>query len=153
MKKALFLVLSLFTLSSISSASEEIKKTDDPATQAKADKQLKLQNKEIVKLVVEEVGKTLPQKVDNYTQYVSIKSEGLRLISTFEIKTAPKSDETVIKEDKPRMEKFIKQGICQSAKRFLMSNIAITYVYSNASTKKELFSFSMTKEKCSKYWN
>ena len=151
MKKLLFTVLAVVTITNSSFAKEELQKTNDPATQAKADKQLKLQNKEIVKLVVEEIGKKLPQKVDDYTQYVSIKSEGLRLISTFEINTAPKSDETVIKEDKPRMEQFIKKGICQSARRFLQSDIDITYVYTNAITKKELFRFAVTEKDCSKY--
>ena len=151
MKKLLFTVLAVVTITNSSFAKEELQKTNDPATQAKADKQLKLQNKEIVKLVVEEIGKKLPQKVDDYTQYVAIKSEGLKLISTFEINTAPKSDETVIKEDKPRMEQFIRKGICQSAKRFLQSDIDITYVYTNAMTKKELFRFAVTEKDCSKY--
>ncbi len=151
MKKLLFAALAVLTINSYTFAKEELPKTDDPAAQAKADQQMKIQNKEIVKLVVEEIGKKLPQKVDNYTQYVSIKSEGLRLISTFEINTAPKSDEVVIKEDKPRMEEFIKKGICQSAKRFLQSDIGITYVYANAATKKELFRFVMSEKDCSKY--
>ncbi|WP_083568777.1 hypothetical protein [Arcobacter sp. LA11] len=153
MKKLLFTVLALFAINNFGFAKDELPKTTDPAAQAKADQQLKLQNKEIVKLVVEEIGKKLPQKVDDYTQFVSIKSEGLRLISTFEIDTAPKSDEAVIKNDKPRMEKFIKQGICQSSKRFLQSDINITYVYANALTKKELFRFAMTKDDCTNYWN
>ncbi len=152
MRKLLLSTLALFTISTFAFAQTELKKIDDPAAQAKADEQLKLQNKHIVKLVVEEVSKTLPQEVDNYTQYVSIKSEGLKLISTFEIKTAPKSDEAVIKEDKPRMESFIIKGICQSSKRFLESNIDIAYVYANAATKKELFRFDVTKSSCTNYW-
>lgn len=151
MKKLLFVALAVFTINSCTFAKDELPKTNDPKEQAKADQQIKIQNKEIVKLVVEEVGKKLPQKIDDYTQYVSIKSDGLKLISTFEIKTAPKSDETVIKEDKPRMEQFIKKGICQSAKRFLQSDIDITYVYANASTKKELFRFAMTEKDCAEY--
>lgn len=151
MKKILFIALSIFTINSCTFAKDELQKTNDPKTQAKADQQIKIQNKEIVSLVVEEVSKGLPQKVDDYTQYVSIQSKGLNLISTFEINTAPKSDETVIKKDKPRMEQFIKKGICESAKRFLQSDIGITYVYANASTKKELFRFAMTEKDCSKY--
>lgn len=151
MRKLLFTALAIFTINSCTLAKDELPKTNDPKIQAKADQQIKVQNKEIVSLVVEEVGKKLPQKVDNYTQYVSIKSECLNLISTFEINTAPKSDETVIKEDKPRMEQFIKKGICESAKRFLQSDIGITYVYTNASTKKELFRFAMTEKDCSTY--
>lgn len=151
MKKLLFTALALVSINTCILAKDELVKTNDPMAQAKADEQLKIQNKEIVKLVVEAASKKLPQKVDDYTKYVSIKSEGLNLISTFEINTTPKSDEKVIEEDKPRMEQFIKKGICQSSKRFLQSDIGITYIYLNASTKKELFKFSMTEKDCLKY--
>ncbi|MGB6328728.1 MAG: hypothetical protein WBF48_07350 [Halarcobacter sp.] len=116
MKKLLFTALALVSINTCILAKDELVKTNDPMAQAKADEQLKIQNKEIVKLVVEAASKKLPQKVDDYTKYVSIKSEGLNLISTFEINTTPKSDEKVIEEDKPRMEQFIQKGICQSSK-------------------------------------
>ncbi|PLY07655.1 MAG: hypothetical protein C0625_05620 [Arcobacter sp.] len=152
MKNILLVICSFFAIISFSLAKNDLPKTDDPMSQKRADKQLKLQNKEIVKLVVDEVSKKLPQKVDNYTQYVSIKAEGLTLISTYEINIAPKSDEAVINEDKSRMETFIIEGICQSSKRFLQSDINVTYVYTNSSSKKELFRFGVTAKDCIKIW-
>ncbi len=153
MKKTLLSVLMLFTLSNTSFANKELPQSNDPAAQAKADQQLKLQNKKIISLVVEEVGKTLPQKVDAYTQYVSIKSEGLKLVSTFEINTGAKSDESVIKEDKARMQDIISTGVCKNSKRFLESDIAVAYAYVSEKTKKLLFRFDLTKKDCEALWN
>lgn len=153
MKKTLLSTLMLFALSNVSFANNDLPKSNDPKAQAKADQQLKLQNKEIISLVVEEVGKTLPQKVDAYTQYVSIKSEGLKLVSTFEINTGSKSDDAVIKEDKSRMQDIISTGICKNSKRFLESDIAVAYAYVSEKTKKLLFRFDLTKQDCIALWN
>jgi len=109
---------------------------------------MKEQNQKIIKMVVEEISKTLPQKVDKYTEMTKIRDENLTLIYTFEINTGAKSDEAIKKEDKPRMEKAISKGVCQSSKRFLDADITLTYEYMSSSTKKELFVFSMTKETC-----
>lgn len=111
---------------------------------------LREQNQKIIKMVVTEVSKGLPQKVDNYTTMTKVRDENLTLIYTFEINTEAKSDESVRKEDKPRMEKSISKGICQSSKRFLEVGVSLTYEYLNTATKKELFSFTMTQEKCKK---
>jgi hypothetical protein len=153
MKKTLLSALMLFTLSSTLFANKDLPQSNDPAAQTKADQQLKLQNKKIISLVVEEVGKTLPQKVDEYTQYVSIKSEGLKLVSTFEINTGSKSDEAVIKEDKARMQDIISTGVCKNSKRFLESNIDVAYAYVSEKTKKLLFRFDLTKQDCIALWN
>lgn len=152
MKKIFLSILVLCISVNLSFAQNELPKTTDADAQKEADRQLKLQNSEIVKLVVEEINKKLPQKIDDYTQFVSIKSEGLKLISRYEINTAPKSDESVIKEDKPRMEQFVKKGICQSSKRFLESDIDIVYVYANSISKKELFRFDITAKDCVNIW-
>jgi hypothetical protein len=124
----------------------------DTASQQKADLQLKLQNKEIIKMVVEEIGKTLPQEIDKYTKFVSIEDDNLTLVYTYEILTGAKSDEAVRSEDKPRMQEFVVEGICQSSKRFLQADINITYVYKNAATKAELFKFEIEPKDCKKFW-
>lgn len=100
-------------------------------------------------MVVEEISKTLPQKVDKYTDMTNIRDENLTLIYTFEINTGSKSDEVVKKEDKPRMEKAITKGVCQSSKRFLDANVTLTYEYMSATSKEELFAFTMTQKTCS----
>jgi hypothetical protein len=99
-------------------------------------------------MVVKEISKDLPQKVDRYTTMSKIRDENLTLIYTFEINTGVKSDEAVRKEDKPRMQKAISRGICQSSKRFLDAGVTLTYEYMSASSKEELFTFGMNQEKC-----
>ena len=108
----------------------------------------KEQNSQIIKMVVSEISKSLPQKVDRYTTMTNIKDENLTLVYTFEINASPKSDKTIIKEDKPRMQKAITKGVCQTSKRFLDADISLAYEYKSATTKKELFTFLITKEKC-----
>jgi len=108
----------------------------------------KEQNRQIIKMVVSEISKSLPQKVDKYTTMTNIRDENLTLIYTFEINASSKSDKTIIKEDKPRMQKAITKGVCQTSKRFLDADISLAYEYKSATTKKELFTFLITKEKC-----
>ena len=110
---------------------------------------IKEQNKKIIKMVVEEISKTLPQKVDKYTVLTKIRDENLSLIYTFNINTGIKSDEAVKKEDSSRMKKNITKGVCQSSKRFLDADVTLIYEYMSASTKKELFTFTMTQKVCS----
>ncbi len=153
MKKILISTLVLASLCFASTATKtELPRTVDPKAQVKADKQLKVQNKEIIRLVVEAVSKKLPLSIDKYTQQTGIKAENLTLISTFEINTGAKSDEAVRIEDQPRMAKFIVSGICQSSKRFLQSDIDIRYVYNSAKSKALLFKFDVIKEDCKTIW-
>ena len=140
-KKFLLLTLLLLTIST--HATDIIKEGQEYPVE-----KIREQNQKIIKMVVEEISKSLPQKVDKYTSMTKIEDKNTTLIYTFEIKTEPKSDETVRKEDKPRMEKAITKGVCQSSKRFLEAGITLNYTYLNASTKKELFTFSMNHEKC-----
>jgi hypothetical protein len=109
---------------------------------------LKEQNREIIKMVVKEISKDLPQQVDKYTTMSRIRDENLTLIYTFEINTGAKSDKAVIKDDKSRMQKAISRGICQSSKRFLEAGVTLSYEYLSKSTKKELFTFTMNQKKC-----
>ena len=113
-------------------------------------KEMKSQNKEIIKLVVEEISKSLPQDVDKYTKFVNIGSEDLTLIYTFEINTGAKSDESVKKEDHSRMKEAVTIGICNSSKRFLDAQIDISYIYTSAKTKSQLFKFDVTQSTCLK---
>jgi hypothetical protein len=106
------------------------------------------QNKQIIKMVVEEISKTLPQKVDNYTEMTKIRDENLTLIYTFEINTGAKSDEAIKKEDRARMKKAVTKGVCQSSKRFIDAGVSLTYEYLSASSKNELFSFHMNESIC-----
>jgi hypothetical protein len=109
---------------------------------------MKKQIKQIIKMTVTEVSKGLPQKVDKYTEVTKIRDENLTLIYTFEINTGAKSDESVKKEDKARMEKPVSQGICQSAKRFLDAGVTLSYEYFSKSTQAKLFTFTLDKKKC-----
>ena len=106
------------------------------------------QNKTITALAAEELSKTLPQKIDQYTQLLTVTAKGAMLEYLFEINTGAKSDETVRKEDRTRMEKAITQGICTRSKRFLDAQISISYVYRSAASKAELFRFDITRQKC-----
>lgn len=153
MKNILLSTLTIFAIGSFAIAnSQALPQSNDPAVKSKADQQLKLQNKEIVKLVVAELGSKLPQTVDKYTQFTDIKAEGLKLLYTYEINTGSKSDEAVRRDDKKRMESFIVKGICQSSRRFLESNINLAYIYNSANTKAELFRFDVTQSDCKSFW-
>lgn len=112
--------------------------------------QMQKQNREIVKLASEELSKTLPQKIDNYTTLMSVEGKGTTLIYTFEINTGAKSDDAVRKEDRERMQKAVTAGICDSSKRFLDSKITISYLYISAKSKAELFRFDVTQAECPK---
>lgn len=154
MKKILLSALTVLMLNANTTTpiKNDLPRTVDRQAQAKADTQLKIQNKKIIKMVVDEIGKNLPQKIDNYTSFVSIEDKDLTLVSTYEIKTGEKSDENVRIEDKPRMQEFVVEGICRSSKRFLQADINITYVYKNALTKAELFRFEVEAKNCKKFW-
>jgi len=143
MRRLLLLGTVIMLLSSFGYATELIKN----GSEYPIDK-LREKNQKIIKMVVSEISKQLPQKVDKYTQMTGIRDNNLTLIYTFEINTGAKSDESVKKDDKKRMEKSVTRGVCQSSKRFLEAGVTLTYEYLSASTKKELFAFTMTQKKC-----
>jgi hypothetical protein len=111
-------------------------------------KQLAKQNKKITKLAAEEMNKTLPQKVDKFTELIRVSAKDTTLEYLFEINTGAKSDEAVRTEDHARMEKAITEGVCRSSKRFLDAQINISYIYRSATSKSELFRFDITQQKC-----
>ena len=110
------------------------------------DKQ-KLQNQNIIDMAAKSLSQNLPQKVDKYTSLVDIRAQKGRLVYIFEI-NAPVSDEDIIKKDKTRMQRSITYGVCKSSKRFLDSDIKISYLYRGAKSKKELFRFDIDKSQC-----
>jgi hypothetical protein len=114
-----------------------------------ADK-IKVQNQEVVKLAAKELSSQLPQKIDNFTQLMNIEAKDETLIYTFEINATNKSDDMIIKEDRSRMKKAITEGICNSSKKFLENGIDISYTYTSAKSKKELFRFDVSQKDCVK---
>lgn len=128
--------------------------SDTPTTTGNfPDKEMKSQNKEIVKLVAKEISSTLPQIVDKYTTLVSVKDMDTTLLYTFEINTGAKSDETIQKENHSRMEKAVIVGVCQSSEKFLQAGINTSYLYISANTKVSLFRFDITQKKCLEFSN
>ena len=106
------------------------------------------QNSEIATLAAQELSKNLPQTIDKYTILQSIQNNNTTLVYTFLINDKMKSDATIRKQDHTRMQKAVTQGLCQSSKRFLQAGINISYLYISAKSKKLLFRFDITKDKC-----
>jgi len=117
-------------------------------TQEFPKEELKKQKVLIASLAAKELSKTLPQEIDKYTTLLSIKNSDATLVYTFAINTGAKSDEAIIKEDHSRMQRVVTQGVCQSSARFLDAGINTSYIYINAKSKKPLFRFDITKERC-----
>ena len=113
-------------------------------------KEMKSQNKTIATMVAKEIKSTLPQTIDKYTRLTDIYTKDTTIIYIFEINTGSKSDEAVKKEDKSRMHKYIETGVCQSSSKFLEAGIDISYIYISAVSKKHLFQFNISQEKCLK---
>ena len=111
-------------------------------------KEMKKQNREIVKLVATEISKTLPQTIDKYTQLVKVEGKDTTILYTYEINTGAKSDESVQKEDRTRMKEAVTYGICRSSKRFLDAQINISYLYLSSKSKVELFRFDVIQADC-----
>ncbi len=109
---------------------------------------IKIQNQNVVKMAAKGLSEKLPQKVDDYTTLVKMKAQGETLIYTYELNVTGKSDKELEEEGKQRMQKPVKNGICNSSKRFLDSGINISYIYISAVTKNELFRFDVEKKDC-----
>jgi len=141
MKRSILLLLACIGLT-ISIFAEEIQTGEFPTTE------MIKQNRMIVKLASEELTKTLPQKIDNYTTLLRVEGQDTTLVYVFEINTGAKSDETVRNEDRTRMQKAVTSGICRSSKRFLDAEIDIAYLYKSAASKEKLFQFNVSKDDC-----
>ncbi|MCX6051741.1 MAG: hypothetical protein NTZ60_04435 [Campylobacterales bacterium] len=144
MKNLLLSFSILITFSSFACSGELAKTGDFPK------QEMKSQNKDIVKQVVSEISKSLPQTIDKYTKFVDIQAKDLTLLYTFEINTGAKSDDAVKSEDKSRMQKAVVTGICQSSSKFLEAGINTSYIYISTKTKAHLFQFDVTQKDCIK---
>jgi len=112
------------------------------------EKEMKSQNVTIAEMVVEETSKSLPQVIDKYTTFTSIKNIDTTLVYTFEINTGSKSDEAVKKEDRTRMKEAVTTGVCQTSYKFLKAGIKTSYVYISAKSKAKLFEFNISQKDC-----
>jgi hypothetical protein len=110
------------------------------------------QNREILNLMKTELSKNLPRKIDPYTTLVAVDINALTLISTYEINTGGKSDESVRKNDMPRMVKAITHGECKRSKVHFENGMALEYRYKNAATKKDIFNIFISLKDCEKYY-
>ena len=104
--------------------------------------------KEVLNLAAAELSKSIPQKIDEYTTLVEIKSDNLTLVYIYEIYTGAKSDEAIQKEDHQRMREAVTIGSCKTSQRFLQSGISIRYFYRSAKSKQKLFVFNINQEDC-----
>lgn len=109
---------------------------------------MKEQNINVVQKAVEGLSKNLPIEIDKSTRLVQVEGKGTRLIYTFEIKTAPKSEKELIKEGRTKVAPRVKKGLCHSADRFLQAGIDITYIYLNGATGNKILELNITKEDC-----
>ncbi len=110
------------------------------------------QNGEILKMMKEELSKNVPKKIDPYTTLVAVDVDGLTLVSTYEINTGVKSDESVRKNDMPRMRNAIIQGECKRSKIHFENGMAIEYRYKNFNTKKDIFGIKVELKDCEKFY-
>ena len=142
--KLFFLIsalLSIFT-ANVSAQNMQMKYQDLPLSK------MQKQNREIASMAAKEISKSLPQKIDKFTTLQSIKNKNTTLIYTFVINDPAKSDDAIIQQDHSRMQKVVVDGVCKTSKRFLQAGINISYLYISAKSKKVLFKFDITKEKC-----
>ena len=142
MKKHFLLYAFILLITSVSAKEIQMQTQEFPKEELKKQKVL------IASMAAKELSKTLPQKIDKYTTLLSIKNSDATLVYTFAINTGAKSDEAIIKEDHSRMQRVVVAGVCQSSARFLDAGINTSYVYISAKSKKPLFRFDITKERC-----
>ncbi len=151
MKKTILFVFALLITSNVFAAND-LPATSDPVMKEKADKQMKLQNRNIINAVKDELRKKLPQRINKVTVLTDVTSNDLELIYTHEIDIGLKSTKTVRNEDNSTMKEAITYGVCTRAKKFLDSKIVLTYLYNNAKTKEELFKYEITPKSCEEIW-
>ena len=108
---------------------------------------LRQQNLTVVKKAVEGIRLTLPQKVDQFTQFVAIDSNGTRLIYTFAVDAGPKTDDALRAKGQGMAPRVLK-GMCDSADRFIQADIALTYRYVNKATQTEILRVDADKKLC-----
>ncbi len=115
------------------------------------DKKL-LQNAQILEMMKEELSKDLPKKIDAYTTFTGVAVEGQTFIYMYEINAGAKSDESVRKNDMPRMKKAIIQGECRRSKIHFENGMTLQYRYKNAITKTDLFKINIEMKDCKEFY-
>ncbi len=145
MKHTIFFLLLLFFQNTLIAETTPPSKIDNREFPKE---ELQKQKIHIAQMVAKEIAKSLPQKVDKYTRLVNVKSDNAFLIYTFELNVPSKSDAEIIKEDHSRMQRAITEGVCQSSEKFLSAGINTRYIYKSAKSKKELFRFDITRDRC-----
>jgi len=138
------LLLTLFISLQVFASSPKMQNRD------MSQKDMKIQNKQIAKLAAQELNKALPQIIDKYTTLQNVKADNTTIVYTFELNIAPKTDETVKREDHNRMKEAVTRGTCISSQTFLKADISLRYIYTSATSKKELFRFIINQESCLK---
>ena len=131
-------------------AQAQVMKPFNPQIQTGGDlsiDKIRQQNLTVVQKAVEGIRKTLPQKVDNYTQFVAIESNGTRLIYTFSVDAGPKTDDALRAQGRGMAPRIFK-GMCTSAERFIQADIALTYRYINKATQAEILRVDADKKLC-----
>ena len=123
----------------------------DAQSDENLDKKL-LQNSQILEMMKEELSKGLPKKIDAYTTFTAVDVEGQTFIYMYEINTGGKSDESVRKNDMPRMKKAIIQGECRRSKIHFENGMALQYRYKNAITKTDLFNINIDMKDCKEFY-
>ncbi len=152
MTKITHIALALATLGFVAQAQAQTQpiKPFNPQIQTGGDltiDKLRQQNLTVVKKAVEGIRLTLPQKVDQFTQFVAIDSNGTRLIYTFAVDAGPKTDEALRAKGKKMAPRVLK-GMCGSADRFIQADIALTYRYVNKATQTEILRVDADKKLC-----
>jgi hypothetical protein len=148
-KRSIFTLGILFSISILMANEPTPSRPEQAVIIKQQDVDLNLfQNKEVLKMAVEELSKSVPQKVDEYTTLVDVTSRDSTLVYVCEINTGAKSDEAVRKEDNDRMKRAITRGTCNTSQRFLNSGISLSYLYRSAKTKEKLFQFDVSKKDC-----
>ena len=106
------------------------------------------QNLNVVQKAVEGIGETLPQKVDKFTTLTKVDSNGTQLIYIFEVDGGMRSDAVLKEEGEKRIAPVVKRGICHQLKRFLDSDIDISYRYLSKATKHQVLKVDVSKKDC-----
>ncbi len=110
------------------------------------------QNSEILEMMKSELSKALPKKIDAYTTLIGIEVEQQTLVYVYTINTGVKSDESVRREDMPRMRKTIIRGECRRSKIHFENGMNIEYRYRNATTQTELFRIHISMKNCQQFY-
>ena len=110
------------------------------------------QNRQILQMMQSELSKGLPKKIDTYTTLIGVEVENQTLVYIYAINTGAKSDESVRRDDMPRMQRAIIQGECRRSKIHFENGMDIEYRYRNALSHAELFRIHISYDNCREFY-